>query len=192
MAQRGFSCPNCHTWFEGEGNHPRCPLCGTRASPRDLLDDREHHRPAWEEADSAPMRGYELPRSGAPPDYEVPQEAPVDYEVWREEAPDYEVPRKGAPDFELPREGAPDYEVPRELDRTPGYEEPTRSGHAWDYEDPAARVEPRNYEAPAGTTPQPRRSDDSDSSWGDRLGPLIGVLIFLLIVGSRACRAILE
>lgn len=45
MARRGFVCPNCRTWFEGEGNHPRCPACGTRASPRDLLDAR-HEAPA--------------------------------------------------------------------------------------------------------------------------------------------------
>ena len=79
MALRGFSCPNCHTWFEGEGNHPKCPLCGTRASPRDLLDDREH-RPLSDD--------YEVPVLREPP--------PREYE----EAPDYEV----APDWDTPDE----------------------------------------------------------------------------------------
>ena len=89
---RGFSCPNCHTWFEGQGNHPKCPLCGTRASPRDLLEQRPVSPPP--RADAGPATG--LPYA----DYETPA-APPAYE----EAPDYEVahPAGGG---EQPRQGA--------------------------------------------------------------------------------------
>jgi hypothetical protein len=97
MAGRGFSCPNCHTWFEGEGNHPRCPNCGRRASPRDLLDSR--HRPEEPFAGEArvPRPDYEVaPEYGMPRDYEMPRdhEMPHDYETAPEleNRPDYDVP----------------------------------------------------------------------------------------------------
>jgi hypothetical protein len=121
MATRGFSCPNCHTWFEGQGSHPKCPLCGTRASPSDLL---EAHQPgASPPAEASPW---------ALPDYETPA-PPPDYE----EAPDYKVP------------------------------------------------------APVSGGEQPRRSEGAES-WGNRLSPLIGALVFILIIASQVCRSLTE
>jgi hypothetical protein len=88
MARRGFSCPNCHTWFEGEGNHPRCPLCGTRASPRNLLDDRER-RPHTYEDETPPAPDYEVsPYFEDVKDYDVPASAPAPRETPRREADD--------------------------------------------------------------------------------------------------------
>jgi hypothetical protein len=99
MARRGFSCPNCRTWFEGQGNHPKCPLCGTRASPRDLLEARP---PAAAPSDES---------SWALPDFEAPPAAP-DYE----EAPDFEEVR----DYEV---------APEPGDAEPGQTaEPRRGG----------------------------------------------------------------
>lgn len=85
MARRGFSCPNCHTWFEGEGNHPKCPLCGTRASLRDLLDDREHHSHTYEDETPPPPDYEEAPYFEHVEDYEVPASSPAPYEAPREE-----------------------------------------------------------------------------------------------------------
>jgi len=117
MATRGFSCPNCHTWFEGEGNHPKCPLCGTRASPRDLLDARTPHS-AFEDESPASSSDYEI--------------AP-----YFEEEHDYEVPAPSRVEGE-----APD----------------TDSGSGLD--------------------------------WSSRLTPLMGGLIFLIIIVSRVCSAL--
>jgi hypothetical protein len=33
MASNAFVCPNCRTWFEGKGDHPRCPSCGRNYDP---------------------------------------------------------------------------------------------------------------------------------------------------------------
>lgn len=120
MTTRGFSCPNCHTWFEGEGNHPKCPLCGTRASPRDLLDARKSHAASFED---------ESPASSS----------------------DYEV----APYFEEEH----DYEVPA----------PSRA----------------EGEAPHGDS-------GSGLDWSSRLTPLLGGLIFIIIIVSRVCSALAE
>jgi hypothetical protein len=106
MATRGFSCSNCHTWFEGDGNHPKCPLCGTRASPRDLLEARQ--RPDAPAIDGRPasQSGYETPPP--PPDYETP--AGFEWPRDREEPAGFEVPRD--------REEPADFEVPRDHDES--------------------------------------------------------------------------
>lgn len=108
MARRGFVCPNCRTWFEGEGNHPRCPACGTRASPRDLLDAR-HQAPAERGPVQAPGAGY-----GAAQGYE-------------ERAP----------------------------------REPSRPG-----------------------------SEETESSAGNWIGIVVGVIAFLILLGAQICSAV--
>jgi len=96
MARRGFSCPNCRTWFEGQGNHPKCPLCGTRASPRDLLEARP------------PAAASSAESSWALPDFEAPPAAP-DYEEAPhfEDVPDYEVPSPAGGGEQPHRAGRP-------------------------------------------------------------------------------------
>ena len=122
MALRGFRCPECHTWFEGEGNHPRCPLCGKRSSPRDLITQRPDRGSA---PDAFPPAGYETPQ----PDFEVPSR----------ETRDYEAPEWDADSFPPPE-------------------------------------------------PELQRTEDPGKSWSDRIGPLIGVTIFVALIASRLCR----
>jgi hypothetical protein len=171
MATRGFSCPNCHTWFEGNGNHPKCPICGTRASPRDLLDDREHHA-AMHEA-PPPLRtapGYDLPSRHEPP--------PIEYEP----ASDYEEPRG----WDQPHEWgeAQDYEEPRGWGEVQGYEAPR--GH----EEPQGYQEPYGHREESASTPyQTAPSGGSDSDWSSKIGPIIGVLIFAAVIIGRICEA---
>ncbi len=45
MASRGFRCPSCRTWFEGEGSRPRCPNCGARASEASVLGSSTRSQP---------------------------------------------------------------------------------------------------------------------------------------------------
>jgi hypothetical protein len=165
MARRGFSCPNCHTWFEGGGNHPKCPLCGTRASPRDLLDDREHHGSLNEApplTETAP--GYDLPPRREP--------APSEYEL----APDYETPRG----WDEPH----DHEKHHGWQEAPDYEEP--SGRA----EPEAYVPDYGYEeTPSGAPTRTQPSGGSEGDFWGRIGPLIGVAIFAAVIIGRICEA---
>ena len=152
MARRGFSCPNCHTWFEGEGNHPRCPLCGKRASPRDLLDDRG--------------------QVGATVQDWLPSSSPGGAEPRDDDAPaDYELPAGDVPGYEAPRE----IEVPRSFE--------------WDATTPAPDYETaRQSEPPASSAPEAPRKQ----GLGDRIGPFVGLAIFVAIIGSRICRSLTE
>jgi len=174
MALRGFSCRNCHTWFEGEGNHPRCPLCGTRASPRDLLDDRGQAQPASQQAATAwDFEG---------PDFELPD---------LERSVDFELPTRHAPDYEVSAEQPPDYEVPQSHEQGSRYDE-VRHYEAPQGGDATRREAPdKEYEAPAGA-PERQSREDSGGSWGDRIGPLIGAAIFVAIIASRICGALTD
>ena len=177
MARRGFSCPNCHTWFEGEGNHPKCPVCGTRASPRDLLDDRQAHRPAWEAYETATAGNQEPRRYEATRDYETPQETAHDYEVARDLPADYDVPKEEPSEYETPWQLPSDYEVPREIPH--GFEVPRDVPQDYDV--------PQDHEEPAYSSGEPSPAEQSGKSLWDRLSPLIGVAIFLIIIASRVC-----